>query len=59
LHALAILGVTDLSARVPPTIQRHKERLADLGQFHSTGEVPKMSAKLDQELTKARKKKGI
>jgi hypothetical protein len=59
VHALGILGVADLGAKIPPTIQRHRERLTDLVQFLATGEMPKMSPKLAQELTKAKAKKKL
>lgn len=51
LHSLALLGVTDLGARVPPTLQRHREKMPDLVRFHSTGEIPKPTPKELEELT--------
>jgi hypothetical protein len=59
LRALAILGATDLAQKIPPTVQRHRDRLTELAQFLATGEMPKMSPKLEAELQKARAKKGL
>ena len=59
LHSLAILGGTELDKKIPPTVERHRERLKDLVHFHETGESPKMSAKLADELTKAKAKKKL
>lgn len=51
LHSLAILGVTDLGPKVPPTLQRHREKLPVLVLFHQTGEIPKPTTKEVEELT--------
>lgn len=59
VNALGTLGVADLATKIPPTIERHRERLTDLVQFLATGEMPKMSTKLSEELTKARAKKKL
>lgn len=59
LRALAILGEADVASKIPPTIQRHRERLTELAQFLSTGAMPKPSAKLEAELQKAKAKKGL
>lgn len=56
LHALAILGVTDLGAKVPPTLQRHREKMPDLVRFHQTGEIPKPTQKEVEELTEKYRK---
>ena len=59
LHALGILGGTELGQKIPPTLQRHRERVTDLVRFDETGESPKMSPKLSDELTKAKSKKKL
>lgn len=59
VNALGTLGVADLGAKVPPTLQRHRERVSDLVHFLATGEIPKMSPKLSEELAKARAKKKL
>jgi hypothetical protein len=59
LHALAILGGTELGQKIPPTLQRHRERVTDLVHFAETGESPKISPKLSDELTKAKAKKKL
>ncbi len=51
LHCLAILGVTDLAPKVPPTIQRHREKMPGLVRFHQTGEAPKPTPKEIEVLT--------
>ena len=59
VNALGLLGASDLGAKVPPTLERHRERLSDLVQFLATGEMPKMSPKLAEELKKAKAKKKL
>jgi len=51
LHSLAVLGVAEIGPKVPPTVQRHREKLADLVRFHQTGEIPKPTQKEIEELT--------
>ena len=59
LHAPAILGAKDLGQKIPSTLQKRRERVADLVRFHETGEAPKMSPKLSEELEKAKAKKKL
>lgn len=56
LHGLAILGVTDLGPNVPPTLQRHREKMPDLVRFHETGDIPKPTPKEVEELTEKYRK---
>ena len=59
LHAQAILGAKDLGQKIPATLQKRRERVADLVRFHETGESPKMAPKLSEELEKAKAKKKL
>ncbi|MGH9368603.1 MAG: hypothetical protein ACRD3M_13110 [Thermoanaerobaculia bacterium] len=56
LHALALLGSTDLGEKVPPTKRLH-EKLTDLVRFQETGEIPRMAQKDLDELTRKLEKK--
>lgn len=56
LHSLALLGVADLGPKVPPTLQRHREKMPDLVRFHQTGEIPKPTPKEVEELTEKYRK---
>ena len=56
LHSLALLGVADLGPKIPPTLQRHREKMPDLVRFHQTGEIPKPTPKELEELTEKYRK---
>jgi hypothetical protein len=55
LHCLALLGETNLGAKVPAS-HKGKSRLMELVRFDEAGEVPALSPKEAKELVKALKK---
>jgi hypothetical protein len=62
VHALALLGETDLEAHVPDTDMRMRSTVEDLIRFHRTGATPQHGAvaleKLEKNREKLAKKRG-
>jgi hypothetical protein len=56
LHALALMGDTDLEGARPATKIKMSSKLNDLLRFHATGALPESSAAEEEKAQKARKK---